>query len=274
MNNFVRYIYIIEEKNGDTFLYLDSQPIRFNGLKDAKPTATPGEKYIDTSGIFRETLNQNKELVSNAYTDKWGTFISVSVPIIDPAGSGTIALLGVDMDLSDYYKTAQPSQITVLAISFSLIILSIFIFLYLRNQHFYKIKINLEKQKTEKYLELSPVLILSLDITGKINMINKAGCEILEGDAQDILNKNWFENFLPEDNRSDVKNLIQKIAKSSEFYVFKPTENEIVTLKGNRKVILWNNNVIRKENGEVVEVISSGQDITKKKDRRIGVGQY
>jgi PAS domain S-box-containing protein len=272
VNQSVRYIYIVGERNGELFFYIDSQPTRFNNLPGTEPTAFPGESYVDDSGTFYLTLNDNREIVSDAYTDKWGTFISVSVPIIDVANDRTVAMLGVDMNLVDFQNRIQVSQAIVLIISFAVILILVLGFLYLRNQKKYKDKMNLERQKIQKYLDMAPILLLGLNTDGKIVMINKTGCEILEGDRSEIVGKNWFDNFLPKEKLADVRNLFKSIVDSgAKFAVFDPKEGEVVTLKGNRKIIFWNNNVIRDEGAEVVEIISSGQDITNKNKKEIEI---
>lgn len=265
INKSVRYIYIIG-KNVDTslFFYLDSQPTRFNELKGVEPTAQPGEKYVDETGDFLLTLNENKEVISDPYTDKWGTFISVSVPIID-SNSKTIALLGVDMDLSDFNNRVQLSQIMVLVISLFLIILIILFFIYLRSQYFYKNKINLEKQKIQKYLDATPSLVLGLSPSFKVMMINQFGCSFLDAKKEDIVGKNWFENFVPEDTRNKLRSFLENVFNSEiGFENFEPIENDIFTLKGERKSILWNYNVVYDDN-QIIEILVLGQDITSKK---------
>ena len=49
-------------------------------------------------------------------------------------------------------------------------------------------------------------------------------------------------------------------------------ENEIMTLKGNRRVIKWHNALIQDEKGRPVGVISSGDDINIRRFSTFAVG--
>ena len=48
-----------------------------------------------------------------------------------------------------------------------------------------------------QFLDLVGVIIVVIDSDQKVSYINKKGCEILGYEKEDILGKNWFDNFLP-----------------------------------------------------------------------------
>ena len=48
-------------------------------------------------------------------------------------------------------------------------------------------------------------MLLVIDNNQKISLINKKGCQILGYRVEEIIGKNWFDNFLPERNREEVK---------------------------------------------------------------------
>ncbi|HPS21204.1 MAG TPA: PAS domain S-box protein [Candidatus Paceibacterota bacterium] len=266
INQAVRYIYIIsQDESGNLFFHLDSQPSRFENLEGAEPTATPGEIYIDESGDFSATLNERKEIVSEPYTDKWGTFISVSVPIIDVNQNKVIALLGVDTNLNDFNSKIENTQILVFVISAFVLLLVFFLFFYLFSQQIYKNKIKTEKEKVQKFLDLTPSLIIGLDSSGKVIMVNQFGCNFLSGDRSEIIGKNWINDFIPENLRENIKLLLKDIFDENvPLGEPKPIENDIVTLKGDRRTVLWNYNVVY-ENGRINQIIASGQDVTSKR---------
>ena len=49
----------------------------------------------------------------------------------------------------------------------------------------------------QRFLDLAGVIILVLDSDQQVRYINKQGCDTLEVEREDILGKNWFDNFLP-----------------------------------------------------------------------------
>lgn len=116
-----------------------------------------------------------------------------------------------------------------------------------------------EKELSQKYLELVGVMVVILNRKGEVVLINKTGLDILECKQEDVLGKNWFDNFVPSEARKQVKEVFGKVVagqdKLAEFF-----ENEIITRTGQRKIISWHNSVIRKNDD--FSVVSSGSDIT------------
>ena len=121
-----------------------------------------------------------------------------------------------------------------------------------------------EKEKTQKYLDIAGVMLLGLDTNGIVQLINKKGCEVLGYSENEVLNKNWFNNFISPNDRDEVIGIIKKLSKgdinSVEFI-----EKEIVTKSGEKKLIAWHNSLLKDEKGQIIGTLSSGEDITEKK---------
>ncbi len=124
--------------------------------------------------------------------------------------------------------------------------------------------LQLERDRAQSYLDLAGTLILVLDKDGKINRVNPKGREILGCDEQDMVGKDWFDNFIPEENREEIKSIFQKILEGKEIGPYKYVdEHKVLTAEGKEKVILWHNAVIRDKNGKIIGTLSSGEDVTK-----------
>ena len=121
-----------------------------------------------------------------------------------------------------------------------------------------------EKQKAEMYLNHASVIFIGLDTDGNINIANKKASEILEADQEEILGINWFDNFIPQANRhevrSDFERLIDGIDEQIEYY-----ENPVISKTGKEKLIAWHNTYIKNDIGKIIGTLSSGEDITKRK---------
>jgi len=55
-----------------------------------------------------------------------------------------------------------------------------------------------EKEKAQKYLDVAGVMLVALDASGKITLINKQGCALLQISENQAIGLNWFDHFLPE----------------------------------------------------------------------------
>lgn len=121
-----------------------------------------------------------------------------------------------------------------------------------------------EQKKSQSYIDIVGVMIVVISIDQRVALLNKRGCELLEVTSSEAVGKNWFDTFVPEDKREQVKAVFNQLiqGKASEL---SSIENEIVTSSGKRRLIAWRNTVIRNESGAIVSALSSGEDITETK---------
>ena len=121
-----------------------------------------------------------------------------------------------------------------------------------------------EKNKAQQYLNVAAIMLLSLDISGTVRLINPKGCEILGYEAADILGANWIDTVIPEDIRKEVKVTFDMIL-SGDFESVRYYENAVVTRQGDVRLMGWYNEVLRDVEGQIIGVLSSGEDITVRK---------
>ena len=124
--------------------------------------------------------------------------------------------------------------------------------------------LRMEKNRAQNYLDVAEVMIVAINKEGNVTLINKKGCEILGYDEGEILGKNWFENFLPERIREELLPVSKKLM-AGEVDPVKYYENPVLTKKGEEKIIAWHNTVIKDEHRNIVAHLSSGEDITARK---------
>jgi PAS domain S-box-containing protein len=129
-----------------------------------------------------------------------------------------------------------------------------------------------ERDKAQKYLDVAAVIMVAIDAEQRVGLINKKGCQILGYSEDEILGKNWFNNFLPERIRSDVKGKFKRVLSGqsdvSEYY-----ENPVLTKSGEERLIAWHNTVLRDEKGQVIAALNSGEDITERKQAEEALAQ-
>ena len=125
-------------------------------------------------------------------------------------------------------------------------------------------KVKEEKDRAEAYLNVVGTIIVAIDIDQKVRLINQRGCRVLGYRQEEILGKNWIENFLPsgirDKVRADVERFISGEDESLEYY-----ENPVLTKSGEERIILWHSTVLRDEEGKMIANLSSGEDITERK---------
>jgi PAS domain S-box-containing protein len=121
-----------------------------------------------------------------------------------------------------------------------------------------------EKDKAQKYLDIAGVIFVVLNTDHTISLVNKKSLEILGYKEEEIIGKNWFELFIPEKDKNQVKRAFEKIL-AGEIELVEYYENPILTKDGKERIIEWHNTVIKDENGIITTILSSGMDITERK---------
>lgn len=130
-----------------------------------------------------------------------------------------------------------------------------------------------EKEKAQSYLDIAGVMFVVIGSDQKVSLINKRGGEILRYSEEDIVGKNWFDNFLPERIREDIKarfDVLMAGEKESDPYF----ENPILTKDGEERIILWHNTILTDDSAKIIGTLSSGEDITERKQYFSDLNEY
>ena len=121
-------------------------------------------------------------------------------------------------------------------------------------------RIREERDRARSYLEIAGTIIISIDREGKITLINGRGCEVLGYPREEIVGKNWFDEFIPEGQRAKLKAVHKKVF-AGEMEGVADFKNTILT-KGGERLIHWHNSSLRDAKGNIIASLSSGEDIT------------
>jgi PAS domain S-box-containing protein len=126
-----------------------------------------------------------------------------------------------------------------------------------------------ERDRAARYLEVADVMLLALDLEGRITMINRKGCSMLGWEDRELLGRNWIETCLPERIRISLTEKLHRLQHGDTSRV----ENPVLTKTGDERLIAWRNTVLRDENGRIVGTLSSGEDITERTDAERALGE-
>jgi|GEM_PF-3185919 len=124
-----------------------------------------------------------------------------------------------------------------------------------------------ERQKIRAYVSVMEVMLLTLDRSGRVVFINQKAKDILNvSDDKEIIGKNFIDNFIPEKSRTKIQEAFEKVISGKET-TLTYFENVVRTKKGDERVIAWHNAFLKDGSGNVIGTVSSGEDITEKKER-------
>jgi PAS domain S-box-containing protein len=123
------------------------------------------------------------------------------------------------------------------------------------------------KETAERYLDVAAAIIVSIDRSGNIILASDSGCKLLGYDRGELIGKNWFDTCVPERDRERIREGFRK-TMSGESASAESIENPIVAKDGSERTILWHNTACKDAAGRIVGALSSGEDITERKDAR------
>jgi PAS domain S-box-containing protein len=124
------------------------------------------------------------------------------------------------------------------------------------------------KASEEKYRELveqANSIILRWTSDGQITFLNEFGQRFFGYSAEEILGRHVIGTIVPptESNGRDLRQLMEKICADPK--AFELNVNENMRRSGERVWISWTNRIVSDAQGQVVEILSVGTDITERK---------
>lgn len=126
--------------------------------------------------------------------------------------------------------------------------------------------------KLQTVINGSDSIFVGLDNSGTITLINQAGCELLGLPENEIVGKNWFENFIPPTHRGQVA-LVHSLNTNSDTTFVERFENPVKVRNGAIRTILWRNTRQYDARGTLRGIYCSGIDVTDRNRTEVELNQ-
>lgn len=121
-----------------------------------------------------------------------------------------------------------------------------------------------ERRSAQNYLDVAGIMLVALNIQGEITLLNKKACQILGYEESELLGRDWFDNCVCEGLR-DEERTVSQLLMCGESRVFEHYESTVIAKSGEEYLIKWENVILRDELGQIIGTLSSGEDITQRK---------
>ena len=202
----IRFAYIFVQKDGKIYFAADSEP--YNS-EDYSP---PGQEYTEAGPVTYQPFRDGKTIIESN-TDRWGTWVSVLVPMKDMITGEVVAVFGVDYTPENWYQDAMKATLQTALIAFCIILIYLSVLAVVRTN----ISIRREKKKlsetNEKLLkeeelfrtvfEQSPV---GISINSGGTSENNSMYEKIVGRLKEEINAIGWERYThPEDLAFEIE---------------------------------------------------------------------
>jgi diguanylate cyclase (GGDEF)-like protein/PAS domain S-box-containing protein len=120
-----------------------------------------------------------------------------------------------------------------------------------------------ERHRAQRYLDIAGAIIVILDASARITLLNRAGAELLGYEEGELVGRDWYEAVVPERLRAAGRAAyVEEISGEEDDAVH---ESVVLTKDGDERTIAWRDTVVRDDSGAVTAVMSSGVDLTERR---------
>jgi len=116
------------------------------------------------------------------------------------------------------------------------------------------------EKKFRDLLESVQLVAVILDAQGNLTFCNDYLLSLTGWSRNEVINKNWFGLFIPEDIRDAVYSIFQSAIRNNSLSLH--YENAIIARDKTQRFIVWNNSILRDSEGNAIGVASIGTDVT------------
>jgi hypothetical protein len=259
VNDDTRFIYLMGLKNNQQFFYADSED---PSSKDYSP---PGQVYAEATDTDIYNHKNGIAYINGPYHDDWGNWISAYAPVIDPDTNTTIAMVGMDVNASEFNSHIVFVETMVIIVSL-LIFLCVVLFVVLNNRIDTYVS---ELEKTNQDLQLSKEYLTEAEQIARLGQFtwNASTNDIsMSKIIMDILgvssNKMSLDKFMSYVDSADIdriKNIFLKIDPITTYMNFKYKING----PENKKHYMVSLCKIKRDSKEnISRVVCTAQDVT------------
>lgn len=119
-------------------------------------------------------------------------------------------------------------------------------------------------ERAQNYLDIVGVIVLALDVEGRVTLVNREGCRVLGYPEHEIVGKLWVDTFVPPAERAVVQPVLEAFM-AGDTDGLRHNENLVLTDSGEERLVAWRNAPLWDHEGHLIGVLSSGEDITERR---------
>lgn len=123
-----------------------------------------------------------------------------------------------------------------------------------------------ERDQAKQYLDIAGSIIAILDKDGNVVLMNKKGLEILGYSNDKLIGYNWFRTCYDFNSREKrLEHYLDMVRKGQD--IQESFIDEVITSSSQKKVLMFQNTLMKDENDNCLGVLFSAQDITELKQK-------
>ncbi len=121
-----------------------------------------------------------------------------------------------------------------------------------------------EKLRAQNYLDIAGTMIVALDAAGRIQSVNRRGCEVLGAEQEGLAGLFWVNHCIQPDDQDKAEDCL-RLLLSGEAEQIDGQEFRLRTVRGEERIIEWSGRRLRGSWGGDSGVLAAAADITERK---------
>lgn len=121
-----------------------------------------------------------------------------------------------------------------------------------------------ERNRASHYLNMVASIVLAMDASGSVTMINRAGCQAFGYEEHELFGQDWVETMIPSEVRDEVRDYLS-FFMSGDAGALDENVNYVSTKSGEHRLVQWKNQLLKNDAGIPVGILCSGIDITERR---------
>ena len=225
-NQDMRFVLLTGFKDGKAYFLVDSEK---PGSKDYSP---PGQLYDEAEPEYLRAVGTHQQFVLGPLTDRWGTWVSASVPLGAIGADKRWVTADVDIRATTWSDELRNARLPVFLIIL-LISLLLITFSYTQERiHESLAKLTSSEQRNSSLVEGSPNCVQMFDTEGRCLAINQKGLNALARKQEEIIGRHFIEMWPPNEHKIIRASLSRTLKGHSTLF-------EANYLRSDGETIIW-----------------------------------
>lgn len=215
----VSFAYLFTQKEGRIYFYADSE------IESSQDYSPPGQEFSEAQEEDRQPFIDGKERITDLLTDRWGTWITIYIPVVEKNGKVS-SVFGMDFDAKSWSSSILHDVFkSVILVLLALLVWYFQYRIVIKNRSLKKMfeatikadkDLQISEARTRSITDSANDAILMIDHHGNVTYWNPAAEKIFGYKKEEILGKNLHNNIAPEKYRESYEAAFPEFLKTGK----------------------------------------------------------
>lgn len=215
----VSFAYLFTQKEGRIYFYADSE------IESSQDYSPPGQEFSEAQEEDRQPFIDGKERITDPLTDRWGTWITIYIPVVEKNGKVS-SVFGMDFDAKSWSSSILHDVFkSVILVLLALLVWYFQYRIVIKNRSLKKMfeatikadkDLQISEARTRSITDSANDAILMIDHHGNVTYWNPAAEKIFGYKKEEILGKNLHNNIAPEKYRESYEAAFPEFLKTGK----------------------------------------------------------